>query len=299
MDWITGLKHYNQIYQDPELSKWIFKVSYTAYTDIQVSCEVEFTSIGVAHNYVLIVVIASIEYCISVANSKGRQLHISNYHYSVYIERGKISMIESQVSLAFSSFASTPPSFTLHADTRGGPPTNYTWTRDGQVITSGGPYIISIAVNGNTEIVYYRSRYRSTLTVTGYLPGLYQYSVTNRATPSVLTSSITIEGIYIEIGRRSVISCIIQVLLPLTWKQYRPVLSQCWCHGLHHLLPLPEGIGWQHTQEGSTQLFHHLLSVWSCSLAWCTAYELCLFLNICLVNKLDLCRWRSEVRPLL
>ena len=90
-----------------------------------------------------------------------------------------------------SSFDLNAPSFTLYGDTRGGPPTTYTWTRDGQIITHGGQYNISIAVN---ETVYHESRYRSTLTVTGYLLGDYRYTVTNRATTTIKTTAITIEG---------------------------------------------------------------------------------------------------------
>ena len=41
---------------------------------------------------------------------------------------------------------------------------------------------------------FQNSRYRSTLTVTGRLPGVYQYSVTNRATYSMVTGTFTIEG---------------------------------------------------------------------------------------------------------
>ena len=44
---------------------------------------------------------------------------------------------------------------------------------------------------------YQNSRYRSTLTVTGRLPGVYQYSVTNRATSGMVTDTVTIESKYI------------------------------------------------------------------------------------------------------
>ena len=42
------------------------------------------------------------------------------------------------------------------------------------------------------------SRYRSTLTVTGRLPGVYQYSVTNGATSGMhmVTDTLTIESMY-------------------------------------------------------------------------------------------------------
>ena len=87
------------------------------------------------------------------------------------------------------------PSFTLAGDTEEGPPEAYTWTRNGAPITNGGSFSISIGVNGVTDpSAYANSRYRSTLTVTGRLPGVYQYSVSNRATNNTLTSNITIEG---------------------------------------------------------------------------------------------------------
>ena len=90
-----------------------------------------------------------------------------------------------------------PPSFTLAGDTDGGPPETYTWTRNGAPITNNDSFSISIGVNGVTDpSAYDNSRYRSTLTVTGRLPGVYQYSVSNRATPNTLTSSIlNIEGV--------------------------------------------------------------------------------------------------------
>ena len=89
------------------------------------------------------------------------------------------------------------PSFTLTGDTEGGPPENYTWTRNGAPITNNDSFSISIGVNNVTDLTAYaNSRYRSTLIVTGMLPGVYQYSVSNRATPNTVTSNITIEGQY-------------------------------------------------------------------------------------------------------
>ena len=99
------------------------------------------------------------------------------------------------VNITSSSFMAASPSFTLAGDTEGGPPETYTWTRNGAPITNGGSFSISIGVNGVTDpSAYDNSRYRSTLTVTGRLPGVYQYSVSNRATSNTLTSSINIEG---------------------------------------------------------------------------------------------------------
>ena len=94
-----------------------------------------------------------------------------------------------------SSFTSPSPSFLLAGDTEGGPPETYIWTRNGVPITHGGPFSISIGVNGLTDPkAYDNSRYRSTLAVNGRFPGVYQYSVSNRATPNTLTSNINIEG---------------------------------------------------------------------------------------------------------
>ncbi len=61
------------------------------------------------------------------------------------------------------------------------------------MITDGGPYSISIAVNEASEMASVQSLYRSTLTVTGTLPGLYRYSVINRATTTTRISSFNIE----------------------------------------------------------------------------------------------------------
>ena len=98
-----------------------------------------------------------------------------------------------------------PPSFTLIGYTRGGPPVTNTWTRNGEVISDGDSYSISLAVNEVDRIDVYegdfderilrQSRYRSTLTVTGNLPGVYVYSVINRAMSAPRTASFTIEGI--------------------------------------------------------------------------------------------------------
>ena len=99
-----------------------------------------------------------------------------------------------------------PPSFTLIGDTRGGPPVTNTWTRNGEVINDGGSYGISLAVNEVNRIdvfssnfndaILRQSRYRSTLTVTGNLPGVYVYAVINRAMSAPRTANFTIEGTY-------------------------------------------------------------------------------------------------------
>ena len=97
-----------------------------------------------------------------------------------------------------------PPSFTLIGDTRGGPPEISTWTGNGEVISDNELYSTTLKVNEVNRIDVYmndfddtilrQSRYRSTLTVTGNLPGMYVYSVSNRAMSEPRTASFTIEG---------------------------------------------------------------------------------------------------------
>ena len=115
--------------------------------------------------------------------------------YILPLGRGAVSAV--QISLT--SFQSDPPTFTLLGATSGGPPTTYTWTRNGQVITNNASYSISIEAQedeGTSGSTYQNSRYRNTLTVTGRLPGVYQYSVANRATSGMVTDTFTIESKY-------------------------------------------------------------------------------------------------------
>ena len=122
--------------------------------------------------------------------------------YTCIVGRGVITTNE--VALADSAFGNDPPTFTLHGDTSGGPPETYIWRRNGQEISDGGAYSISIRVNdvfsnsptSTTATVNRESRYRSTLVVTGDLPGVYEYSVTNRATDTMVVDSFNIECAY-------------------------------------------------------------------------------------------------------
>jgi hypothetical protein len=97
----------------------------------------------------------------------------------------------------------TTPTFTLVGETSGGPPTTHTWTRDGVEITNSSSVSISLSLNtvpmepptAENAAAYLASLYRSTLTVTGgVFPGVYQYSVSNRATTTPSTASFNIEG---------------------------------------------------------------------------------------------------------
>ena len=100
-----------------------------------------------------------------------------------------------------------PPSFSLISDTTGGPPETSTWTRNGVTISDSGSYSISLTVPGVTSTdtddlkavnqTFQQSHYRSTLTVTGNLPGVYVYSVINRAMSTPRTANFTIEGTWV------------------------------------------------------------------------------------------------------
>ena len=110
----------------------------------------------------------------------------------MFIGQGTIT--SNSVSLQHSSFQLSPPSFTLVGKTSGGPPTNYAWTRNGKVITNDDSYSISIAVTNNTQSNREVAGYSSTLVVTGNFPGVYKYTVSNRAMASSATDSQGIQG---------------------------------------------------------------------------------------------------------
>ena len=97
------------------------------------------------------------------------------------------------MSLSSSSFLAGPPTFTLMGETRGGPPTTFHWRRNGVEITNSGSTTISISLK-NVEERFTESVYVSTLVVRGNLPGVYQYSVTNRAMTNSREDSFVIEG---------------------------------------------------------------------------------------------------------
>ena len=102
-----------------------------------------------------------------------------------------------------STFIGSSPTFNLLGDTENGPPVIYFWTRNGVEITQNSSFSFSIRVNAEltdttnpfNRIAYSLSHYRSTLTVSGYFPGVYQYSVNNRAMSSPrLSNRFTVEG---------------------------------------------------------------------------------------------------------
>ncbi len=59
---------------------------------------------------------------------------ISFCDFDFHSEFGVIT--ENTVTFYSSTFMATPPTFTLYGDTAGGPPVEYTWSRDGVVITN-------------------------------------------------------------------------------------------------------------------------------------------------------------------
>ena len=136
-------------------------------------------------------------------------LHAQDNYASTDTGHGAISMNLVTISSSSSSFTSDPPTFTLFGNTSGGPPTTYTWTRNGQVITNNATYSISLQVD-ISHTRFQNSHYRSTLTVTGRLPGVYQYSVTNRATSGMVTDQITIEGPNYLLSYRGIVGVILQ-----------------------------------------------------------------------------------------
>ena len=85
-----------------------------------------------------------------------------------------------------------PPLLTLMGITRGGPPTDRNWTRNGRTPTGVTESISAVPQNANRR--YQDSIYESTLTVVGRQPGIYRYTATNRISPE-LYNMINIEGI--------------------------------------------------------------------------------------------------------
>ena len=101
-----------------------------------------------------------------------------------------------RVFLSSFSFLTDTLTFNLVGDTSGGPPTSYTWTKNGVTITDGGSFSISLSLNDSNPRRFRDSLYVSTLTVTGRYPGMYGYGVANRASAPLLDHFI-IEGMYI------------------------------------------------------------------------------------------------------
>ena len=108
---------------------------------------------------------------------------------------GNGAITSSSLNLQSTSFRSDPPSFTLVASTVGGPPIPRFWRRNGVIATSSNPaFEVTFGVTAETEQNRINAGYTSTLTVTGNLPGEYNYAFTNQASGNLRDDVIIIEG---------------------------------------------------------------------------------------------------------
>ncbi len=72
-----------------------------------------------------------------------------------YFPTGGGAITENEVTLQSSLFMATPPTFTLYGNTSGGPPVEYTWTRNGAVITNTASPLHSIILYPRALSTYY------------------------------------------------------------------------------------------------------------------------------------------------
>ena len=123
----------------------------------------------------------------------------SNTYLILFAGQGVITYIDVTL-ITDTKFNFTTPTFTLRAHTSGGPPTTYTWTRDGEVITrnnetiGGGISFLTIRLTSGGERNRLIAGYTSILKVAGFFPGMYAYTVSNRAMKSNMTASFGIQG---------------------------------------------------------------------------------------------------------
>ena len=86
--------------------------------------------------------------------------------------------------------------FALGGVSKGGTPTSFTWRKDGVVLTSSSPYTIAAPMLTSSENPCSGRFYRSRVTVTGKVTGVFTYTVTNADTGNDVVGSINIEGMY-------------------------------------------------------------------------------------------------------
>jgi len=193
-----------------------------------------------------------------------KEVEVSGYNGDLSFSKGftmlSIPSIGTITSISFmatvANFMGPSPTLSLVADTAGGPPEEYTWTRDGAEISDGGSFSISIRVNtdvtqenpasADNMAAWRECRYRSTLVVTGFQPGPYQYSANNRAMNTPLrTNPITIEGNVFHHAGITYICCALNEQVVVQFLVYQPLklplLGVYGSLGLHHPLLLPEG----------------------------------------------------------
>ena len=86
--------------------------------------------------------------------------------------------------------------FSLHGFSKGGAPTSFTWRRDGIALTSSSPYTIAPPVLTSSENSCSERFFRSRVTVTGKITGVFTYTVTNADTGNDVVDTLDIEGMY-------------------------------------------------------------------------------------------------------
>ena len=86
--------------------------------------------------------------------------------------------------------------FSLHGVSKGGAPTSFTWRRNGIVLTSSSLYTIAAPVLACSENPCSERFYRSRVIVTGKVPGVFPYTVTNADTGNDVVGTLDIEGMY-------------------------------------------------------------------------------------------------------
>ena len=120
-------------------------------------------------------------------------MYVAIYYLFIFIPPESGAITTNVVNLSSSSFPADSSNFSLTGDTRGGPPTIFDWRRNGVSITSNSSFAISISLQ-NVEEKFIESVYVSTLVVKGNFPGVYQYSVINKAMAERSNGIFTIEG---------------------------------------------------------------------------------------------------------
>ena len=86
--------------------------------------------------------------------------------------------------------------FALHGVSKGGAPTSFTWRRDGVVLTSRHPYTIAAPIRTSSKNPCSDRLYRSRVTVTGKVTGMFTYTVTGADTGNDVMGTLDIEGMY-------------------------------------------------------------------------------------------------------
>ena len=130
------------------------------------------------------------------------------FYRTCFFLSGNGAITSNEITLQSPNFGSNQ--FTLVAETRGGPPTSVIWRRNGGAIgTQNTDSISTVPDPDNNQNDRLNCRYRSTLVVTGMLPGRYEYLPTNRVTSNIARTFI-IEGM-VMISR--CMACIMRINL--------------------------------------------------------------------------------------